>query len=75
VVLYRRFMIRIAEDLATRYKNKAIVTGESLGQVASQTLDNISVIDEVARGPILRPSWEWTKDEISVERAGSEPST
>jgi thiamine biosynthesis protein ThiI len=67
VVLYRRFMIRIAEDLATRYKNKALVTGESLGQVASQTLDNISVIDEVARGPILRPLVGMDKDEITVE--------
>ena len=67
VVLYRRFMIRIAEALAARYRNKALVTGESLGQVASQTLDNISVIDEVARGPILRPLVGMDKDEITVE--------
>jgi hypothetical protein len=41
VVLYRRFMVRIAEALAARHKAKALVTGESLGQVASQTLDNM----------------------------------
>ena len=55
VVLYRRFMVRIAEALAPRLKAKALVTGESLGQVASQTLDNMAAIDEAARGPVLRP--------------------
>ena len=48
VVLYRRFMIRIADALAVRHGGKALVTGESLGQVASQTLDNLAVIDEAA---------------------------
>ena len=55
VVLYRRFMVRIAEVLAARQRARALVTGESLGQVASQTLDNMNVIDEVARGMVLRP--------------------
>jgi thiamine biosynthesis protein ThiI len=67
VVLYRRFMVRIAEALAVRQRAKALVTGESLGQVASQTLDNIAVIDEAARGPILRPLVGMDKEEITVE--------
>lgn len=67
VVLYRRFMVRIAEALAARKKAKALVTGESLGQVASQTLDNMSVIDAAARGPILRPLVGMDKEEITAE--------
>ena len=67
VVLYRRFMVRIAEALAGRHGAKALVTGESLGQVASQTLDNMSVIDEAARGPILRPLVGMDKEEITRE--------
>jgi tRNA uracil 4-sulfurtransferase len=67
VVLYRRFMVRIAEALSLRKKAKALVTGESLGQVASQTLDNMSVIDAAARGPILRPLVGMDKEEITVE--------
>ncbi|MBS4027880.1 MAG: tRNA 4-thiouridine(8) synthase ThiI [Ignavibacteriales bacterium] len=64
IVLYRRFMIRIAEKLARREKAQALVTGESLGQVASQTLRNISVIDEVATMPILRPLIGTDKEDI-----------
>jgi thiamine biosynthesis protein ThiI len=73
VVLYRRFMVRIAEALAQRHETKALVTGESLGQVASQTLDNLSVIDEAARGPLLRPLVGMDKSEITTEaqRIGS----
>jgi thiamine biosynthesis protein ThiI len=67
VVLYRRFMVRIAEALSARHGAKALVTGESLGQVASQTLDNMAVIDEAARGPILRPLVGMDKDEITAE--------
>ena len=67
VVLYRRFMVRIAEALAPRFGTKALVTGESLGQVASQTLDNMVAIDEAARGPILRPLVGMDKDEITTE--------
>jgi thiamine biosynthesis protein ThiI len=67
VVLYRRFMVRIAEALAARKKAKALVTGESLGQVASQTLDNMSVIDAAARGPVLRPLVGMDKEEITNE--------
>jgi thiamine biosynthesis protein ThiI len=67
VVLYRRFMVRIAEALASASRAKALVTGESLGQVASQTLDNMAVIDEVAKGPILRPLVGMDKEEITRE--------
>jgi tRNA uracil 4-sulfurtransferase len=65
VLLYRRFMLRIAEAIAPRVKAKALVTGDSLGQVASQTLDNLKVIDEAARGPVLRPLIGMDKDEIT----------
>jgi tRNA uracil 4-sulfurtransferase len=67
VVLYRRFMVRIAEALAARKKAKALVTGESLGQVASQTLDNMCVIDAAARGTVLRPLVGMDKEEITAE--------
>ncbi len=67
VVLYRRFMVRIAEALAARHGAKALVTGESLGQVASQTLDNMSVIDQAAAGPVLRPLVGMDKDEITQQ--------
>jgi thiamine biosynthesis protein ThiI len=59
VVLYRRFMVRIAEALARRGSAKALVTGESLGQVASQTLDNLATI--------LRPLVGMDKEEITAQ--------
>src|SRR5262249_51712693 len=55
VVVYRRLMVRIAEALAKKHGAVALTTGESLGQVASQTLPNIARIDEAAGMPILRP--------------------
>jgi len=64
VILYRRFMVRITEVLARLQGAKAIVTGESCGQVSSQTLDNIAVIDAVADMPILRPLIGLNKEEI-----------
>lgn len=64
VVLYRRFMVRITEALARRNRAKAIITGESCGQVSSQTLDNIAVVDQVAGMPILRPLIGLNKEEI-----------
>lgn len=64
VVLYRRMMLRIAEAIARKEKAKALVTGESLGQVASQTLDNMSVIQQASRLPILRPLVGMDKQEI-----------
>ena len=64
VLLYRRFMLRITEALARRHGAKAIVTGESCGQVSSQTLDNIAVVDNVAGMPVLRPLIGLNKEEI-----------
>lgn len=64
VVLYRRMMLRIAEAIARKEKARALVTGESLGQVASQTLDNMAVIQQAARLPILRPLVGMDKQEI-----------
>jgi tRNA uracil 4-sulfurtransferase len=67
VVVYRRMMIRIAETLARQVGGLALVTGESLGQVASQTLDNIARIDEAATLPVLRPLIGMDKLEITAE--------
>src|SRR5215510_10003720 len=64
VILYRRMMLRIAETIARKEKAKALVTGESLGQVASQTLDNMAVIQRAGRLPILRPLVGMDKQEI-----------
>jgi thiamine biosynthesis protein ThiI len=64
VVLYRRFMARIAAEIAQRESAKALVTGESLGQVASQTLDNLAVIEEAVQIPVLRPLIGSDKEEI-----------
>jgi thiamine biosynthesis protein ThiI len=64
VILYRRFMIRIAEAVAQKEKASALVTGDSLGQVASQTLDNIRTITAAATLPIFRPLIGDDKEEI-----------
>jgi tRNA uracil 4-sulfurtransferase len=55
ILLYRRMMLRIAEALARRDRALALVTGDSLGQVASQTLRNLVAVDAAARMPVLRP--------------------
>jgi thiamine biosynthesis protein ThiI len=67
VVLYRRLMGRIAEQVARRENAKALVTGESLGQVASQTLDNLAVIEQAVSIPVLRPLIGSDKEEIVQE--------
>jgi thiamine biosynthesis protein ThiI len=67
VVVYRRLMIRIAEAIARRTGALALATGESLGQVASQTLENITAIDAAAGGPVLRPLIGTDKIEIIHE--------
>ena len=60
-------MLRIAEKLARQSGALALVTGESLGQVASQTLANLSRIDEAATMPVLRPLIGMDKLEITAE--------
>ncbi len=64
VVLYRRFMVRIAQAIAEQEKAKALITGDSLGQVASQTLENIQTISGVCTMPIFRPLIGSDKEEI-----------
>ena len=67
LVLYRRMMLRIASALARRAGSSALVTGESLGQVASQTLENMTVIEQAAPLPVLRPLIGMDKNEIIAE--------
>lgn len=55
IVLYRRLMFRVAQGIARIERAKALVTGESLGQVASQTLENIAAVNAVVDIPVLRP--------------------
>ena len=62
-VIYRRMMQRIASRLAVQDRCGALVTGESLGQVASQTLENLSRIEEAAELPVLRPLIAFDKEE------------
>ena len=68
VVAYRRFMVRITEAIARKEKAHALVTGESVGQVGSQTLVNIATVDQSAALPILRPLIGMDKTEI-IEQA------
>jgi tRNA uracil 4-sulfurtransferase len=67
VVIYRRLMMRIAEALAETCSAKALVTGEVIGQVASQTLENMTLIGSVATLPIFRPLIGMDKEEITAE--------
>ena len=55
IIMYRRVMLQVAERIAQLEGAKALVTGESLGQVASQTLENIMAVDEMANLPVFRP--------------------
>lgn len=64
VTIMRRMMFRIAEKVAHREGALALLTGESLGQVASQTLESIAVINRVVELPVLRPVISWDKTEI-----------
>ena len=64
VILYRRMMLKIAETIAKKEGAQALVTGESLGQVASQTLENIRVIEEAVKMPVFRPLIGKDKEEI-----------
>jgi thiamine biosynthesis protein ThiI len=67
VVMYRRLMMRIAERLARRWRARALVTGEVVGQVASQTLDNLTTIAGATSMEVLRPLVGMDKDEITAQ--------
>ena len=66
-ILLRIFMMRLAERCAREYKCHALITGESLGQVASQTLRAIEVTDSVVRMPVFRPCIGLDKNEIIIQ--------
>ncbi|MBQ0109712.1 MAG: tRNA 4-thiouridine(8) synthase ThiI [Clostridiales bacterium] len=65
-LLLRRFMVRCASRLAKRYDAGCLITGESLGQVASQTMGALAVTDAVAELPVMRPCIGLDKEEIVV---------
>ena len=64
IIMYRRIMLQVSERIARLEGAKALVTGESLGQVASQTLDNIAAVNEAVTMPVLRPLIGSDKQEI-----------
>jgi len=64
VLLYRRFMLKIAQKIARKENCQALITGESLGQVSSQTLNNMAIAQEAAKTLILRPLVGMNKEEI-----------
>jgi thiamine biosynthesis protein ThiI len=74
-VILKRLMLRAAEAVAKETRAKAIVTGEAVGQVSSQTLVNLATISEATRLPILRPLVGMNKDEIvaAAHRIGTGP--
>lgn len=63
-ILSRRFMMRIANKISEKYSYQALITGESLGQVASQTIESVSVINDSGKLPILRPLIAMDKKDI-----------
>lgn len=64
ITIMRRFMMRIATKVANKYEYKALFTGESIGQVASQTLESMAAINAVTNIPILRPLASMDKHHI-----------
>lgn len=66
VVLFRRFMVKVANRIAKRNGHQAIVTGDNLSQVASQTLENLTVVDNASELSIFRPLLTYDKKEIIV---------
>ncbi len=73
LIIFRRFLVKVAERLASKINSAAIVTGDNLGQVASQTLENMSACDDAVRIPILRPLLAYDKEEIidSAKKIGT----
>jgi thiamine biosynthesis protein ThiI len=64
LILFRRFMARVADEVMQRIEAKALVTGDNLGQVASQTLENIDSMNRAIQTPILRPLITYNKEQI-----------
>ncbi|MEM3459186.1 MAG: tRNA uracil 4-sulfurtransferase ThiI [Candidatus Bathyarchaeia archaeon] len=64
LVLFRRFMVKVAEEIAKKHSINAIGSGENLAQVSSQTLENMAVISKATNIPILRPLLTYEKNEI-----------
>jgi thiamine biosynthesis protein ThiI len=69
IVLYRRQMARIGCALAERLRAAALVTGDSLGQVSSQTLTNMTLTEDASELPVLRPLLAWDKREVMAKAA------
>jgi tRNA uracil 4-sulfurtransferase len=67
IMAQRRLMLKTGEALARRLGGTALITGDSLGQVSSQTLPNITALDDAVKLPILRPLIGWDKAEIMAE--------
>ncbi|GAB2761214.1 tRNA uracil 4-sulfurtransferase ThiI [Streptomyces bullii] len=67
VIAQRRLMVRTADCLARLHGAHALVTGDSLGQVSSQTLSNLATVEQAATLPLLRPLLTWDKEEIMAE--------
>ena len=68
LITFRRFLIRVSDALAYKYRYEALVTGDNLGQVASQTLKNLSALEGVAHRPVFRPLLTQEKQEV-IDRA------
>src|SRR5699024_2747704 len=70
IVAQRRVMLEVGEELARREGAAALVTGDSLGQVSSQTLHHITALGDAVQLPTLRPLAGWDKQEIMREARG-----
>jgi thiamine biosynthesis protein ThiI len=64
ITIMRRMMMRISEQVALKERALAIITGESIGQVASQTLESMNTINDVTSFPVIRPLATYDKQEI-----------
>jgi thiamine biosynthesis protein ThiI len=67
VIVYRRLMLRLADRIAERCGAQALVTGDAVGQVASQTIDNLAVVGRASTMPLLRPLVGMDKEEITAD--------
>lgn len=77
LVVYRRLMVKVGEELANKHGYQALILGDSLGQVASQTLENICAVDQAVSLPIFRPLIGMDKKDIInlVKQLGLESAT